>query len=161
MKRFTALILLVVLLFCALSLAGCGANQTDNVLEAWTGDFSEDNFKKAISEYQDGNYTPFTAKGDNELLEVTFKTDYIISSCRVVVPSVVKNNDIDLELKGGIYKIVESEFTFNEVTVSTDWWYDSDDWTKDYTLWSYLVCVEDTDGIKHYYYFRTDYSNAG
>ena len=160
MKRFTALILLVVLLFCALSLAGCGANQTDNVLEAWTGEFSKDNFKKAISEYQDGNYTPFTAKGDNELLEVTFKTDYIISSCQVVVPSVVKNNDIDLELKGGIYKIIESEFTFNEVTVSTDWWYDSDDWTKNYTIWSYLVRVVDTDGIEHYYYFRTDYSNA-
>ena len=59
MKRFTVLILLVVLLFCALSLAGCGANQTDNVLEAWTGDFSKDN----ISFLQKNEYIINDIKG--------------------------------------------------------------------------------------------------
>ena len=36
---------------------------------------------------------------------------------------------------------------------------DNYDWTKNYTIWSYLVCVKDMDGAKHYYYFRTDYSS--
>ena len=95
----------------------------------------------------------FRAIGQSE-----FKTDYKISSCKVIKTSTVKNNDIDLELNGGIYLIVESKFDNNNVTVSTGWWYDSDSWTKDYTTWSYIVCVEDTNGNEHYYYFRTDYS---
>lgn len=161
MKKITAFVLALV---CLLSLAACEANhevnQTDNVLKAWSGDFSEDNFKNAIIEYQDNNYTPITAKGNNELSEVTFKTDHEISSCKVIKTSTVKNNDIDLEMNGGIYLIVESKFDSNNVTVSTGWWYDSDDWAKDYTIWSYIVRVEDTNGNEHYYYFRTDYSSS-
>ena len=45
------------------------------------------------------------------------------------------------------------------VTVSVDWWYSGEDsWVNDYLVWSYLVCVKDTDGNSHYYYFRVDYS---
>ena len=155
MKKILAIFLTVALIF---SLAGCSIQQTGGVLEAWTGDYSEAQFKNTIQEYHT-NYTPIVAEENTELTSVSFKTDFKISSCAVHKVSFVDSADLDAELSGGIYLNVETTYQDKEVTVSTNWWYNTDDWTHDYTIWSYLVRVMDTDGVSHYYYFRTNYSS--
>ncbi|MBR4971755.1 MAG: hypothetical protein IKY59_02160 [Oscillospiraceae bacterium] len=155
MKKIFVILLSAILVF---SLASCGTNQTNGVLKAWTGDYSEEQFVNAINEYQT-NYKPIVSDGKTKMVSVSFDTDFEISSCSVPRVSFVDNNDIDAELSGGICLAVETTFDGKEVTVSTDWWLDASDWTKDYPIWSYLVCVKDMDGVAHYYYFRTDYSS--
>ena len=156
MKKASAFIIIFMLV---LSLASCKMNQRDDILEAWTGDYSEEKFKEAIAEYKT-NYNAIVSDDHTEISSVSFQTDFEISSCTVQRVSLVDDNDVDAELQGSIYLYVETSFDDHEVTVSTDWWYNEDDWTKNYAIWSYLVCVIDSDGAAHYYYFRTDYSPA-
>lgn len=155
MKKTFVVLLIASFVF---SLVSCGTNQTSGVLKAWTGDYSDEQFIDAINEYQT-NYNSIISDGKAEISSVSFNTDFEIVSCSVPRVSFVDNNDIDSELNGGIYLAVETTFDGKEVIVSTDWWYDGSDWTKDYPIWSYLVCVKDADGVAHYYYFRTDYSS--
>lgn len=155
MKKIFVFFWVSILVF---SLASCKSKQTGDVMKAWMGDYSDEKFINAINEYQN-NYSPIVSDGKAEITNVSFETDFEIASCSVHIVSSVENNDINAELQGAIYLYVESTFDGKEVTVSTDWWYDNDDWTKNYTIWSYLVCVKDMDGAKHYYYFRTDYSS--
>lgn len=156
MRKIIAFFLIAILV---MSFAGCGTKQTSGVMEAWVGEYSEEKFVNVTKEYQT-RHDPIVAEGENKITSVSFQTDFEIASCAVTKTSAVDPQDAAFEQRGAIYLAVETSFDGKTATVFTDWWYDGDDWTADYPIWSYLVCVKDTDGAEHYYYFRTDYGAA-
>ncbi len=129
-----------------------------NILNAWTGDFSEEKLKNVIKTYQKG-YKNIVFQSESDAANVTFETPFEISSCSVSRLSVVDDNDINVELKGYIDSWIKTSFDKNQATISTNWWLSQADWTRDHSVWSYLVRIKDVEGIEHYYYFRVDYSN--
>lgn len=153
MRKIIAFFLIAILV---LSFAGCGTKQTSGVMEAWVGEYSEEKFVNVTKEYQT-KHEPIAADGENKITSVSIQTDFEIASCAVVKTSAVDLQDATFEQRGAIYLAVKTSFDGKTATVFTDWWYEGDDWTGDYTVWSYLVCVKDTDGAEHYYYFRTNY----
>lgn len=160
------LIVFVLAVISILSLAGCKEVQTDNytvptdvtsqkenVLKAWTGDFSEEKLINAINEYQ--NHYDTIVCDDVSFKEVSFEADFEVVSCSVARLSSVDNEDIEVELYSYIDLSVQTLCSGNKVTVPIDWWHSGN---KVEPVWSYLVCARDAEGAKHYYYFRTDYS---
>ena len=158
MKRLMASVLVFTILVL---LVGCQGNQPSNaeapnksanVLKAWSGQFSQEELMSAIHEWK-SNYTNIVLEKDGAS-NLSFETDFEVSSCSVIYLSPVDDTDISVELNGYIDLSVQTESKGKTVTVSIDWW-DSED---DYLVWSYLIRVKDTDGGNHYYYFRVDYS---
>ena len=142
----TALILLV----------GWRETQVSNVMKAWSGEFSEGELKSAIKKYQ-RNYANIEL--NNGTSDVSFETDFEVSSCSVTRLSTVDDSDIDVELNGYIDTYIETKYEGSTVTIPVDWWCQTkDSWVNDYLIWSYLVRVKDTYGNSSYYYFRVDYS---
>ncbi len=163
MKKLLAFALAVISI---LSLVACKEVQTDNytaptdvisakehILKAWTGDFSEEKLINTINEYQN-NYDTIVCN-DESPKEVSFEADFEVAACSVTRLSSVDNEDIEVELHGYIDLSVQTLCSGNKVTVPIDWWHSGN---KVEPVWSYLVCARDAEGVKHYYYFRTDYS---
>lgn len=167
MKKVIALVLTFTILAL---LVGCQENQpknteessnttnkTTNVLKAWSGEFSEEELKSAINEYQ-SNYTNVVLEKGNAS-SVSFETDFEVSSCSISRLSRIDDKNIEVELHSYIDLYVETSCDGRTVTIPIDWWYAREDsWVNDYSIWSYLVCVKDANGSNHYYYFRVDYS---
>ena len=167
MKKFMALVLTMV---CVFGLVGCQKPQLERtgkssnpitpnttVLKAWSGEFSEEELKSAINEYQK-NYT-IIALEKNGKSSISFEADFEVSSCSVTRLSLVDDTNIEVELDSYIDLWIETNCDGRTVTIPINWWYAGDDsWVNDYFIWSYLVRVKDTNGSNHYYYFRVDYS---
>ena len=157
MKKTIALVLAF---FCFISLVGCSASQpgkTDSeILNAWTGEFTEEKLKETINLYEK-KYSNIIIDDTVEGASVSFEVDFDVTYCRVTRLSCVSKDDILVELNGYIDLYPETEYSGNRVTIHTDWWND-DSWAKNYPIWSYLVLLKDTDNNEHYYYFRTNYS---
>ena len=164
------LIALVLALICVLGLVGCQETQPENtdkhsntttksppVLKAWSGEFSEEELRSTINEYQ-SNYTSIVLE-EGSAPSVSFETDFEASSCSVIRLSRTDATDIEIELNGYIDLFIEANCDGRTVTIPIDWWYTGNDsWVNDYFVWSYLVHVKDTNGSNHYYYFRVDYT---
>ena len=167
MKR---LIELVLTLTIFILLMGCQETQTSNtetpsnatnkistVMKAWSGEFSEEKLKSAINEYQSNYINVVLEEGGSS--SVSFETDFEVASCSVSRLSRTDDTDIEIELNSYIDLFIETKCDGRMVTIPIDWWYAEDDSrVNDYLVWSYLVCVKDTNGSSHYYYFRVDYS---
>lgn len=132
----------------------------NNILDAWTGEFSKEKYVESIKEYQK-NYSNIVINAEKEdRTHISFETDFEVSSCYVDSLSYVDNNDFNVELNSYISLLVETKCNDKTVTVFTDWWHDeSDSWVNDHMIWAYLVCAKDMSGNNHYFYFRVDYSN--
>ena len=134
------------------------ATPRPNLLKAWSGGFTEEKLKSTITKYQTTCTNFVVKKGSGS--SVSFDTDFDVSWGSVSLLSPVDDSRIETELDGYIDLYVSVVCTDRTVTVPIDWWYrDMDSWTTSYKVWSYLVCLRDTDGNKHYYYFRVDYSD--
>ena len=129
----------------------------NELLKAWTGDFTEEKLKAAIEEYQT-NYTTVSLSAPSRTACVSFETDFDVASCGVIRLSPTDENDISVELDGYIDLTLETKREGNKVTIATGWWYRDDSWANDYPVWSYLVLLKDINGVTYYYYFRIDYS---
>lgn len=128
-------------------------SQKENVLKAWTGDFSEEKLIKAINEYQ--NHYDTIVCDDVSLKDVSFEVDFEVAACSVTRLSSVDKDNIEAELHSYIDLALQTVCNGKEITVPIDWWHSGN---KTEPVWSYLVCARDAEGAKHYYYFRTDYS---
>lgn len=138
---------------------GCHEAQTQSneVLKAWSGEFSEEKLKSAIHAYQT-EYTDIVLEKD-AVSSVSFETDFKASSCSVIRLSRADDTDADVELSGYIDLWIQTDCNGKTVTVPIDWWYtNGNGQNNDCFVWSYLVCVKDVYGRSHYYYFRVDYS---
>ena len=157
MKRWMAFALVVVMLLSA----GCAANtytrSAGNVLYAWSGEYTPENWKGAIAVYR-ADYTPFVFETEAQAESVTIETDFEVESCSVPLLSPVNDHDATIELERYIDLAVETACDGNRVTISTAWWCSDGGFARDYPVWSYLVRVRDREGEEHYYYFRADYS---
>lgn len=128
---------------------------SDNVLKAWTGEFSEEKLKSIIDTYQE-QFSAFVFTDADEAESVTFETDFDAVGCSVTRLSRTDNADMNVELTGYIDLALETTCKDNKVTIPTNWW--SQKTIEHSPVWSYLVRVIDADDDAHYYYFRTDYS---
>ncbi|MBQ4332204.1 MAG: hypothetical protein IJC33_00275 [Clostridia bacterium] len=130
---------------------------SDNVLKigTWT-EFSEDELKAIIGTYQE-QYSAFVFTNADGAKSITFETDFDAVGCMVARLSKTDDTDINVELNGYIDLYLEATCTGNQVTVPVDWWSQRD--INNSPVWSYLVRVSDSDGVDHYYYFRTDYTD--
>ena len=132
-------------------------SEITNVMKAWSGEFSEENLKVAINDYQMNYANVVLEKGG--MSSISFETDFEVSSCSVARLSRTGNVDIEVELNSYIDLFLETNHDGRTVTIPLEWWYTGEDsWVNDYWVWSYLVRVNDVNGINHYYYFRVDYS---
>ena len=162
MKKITLRIVCAAVMLCAVIpiFASCShgeaieENRTkDNVIYAWSGEFSEEKLKDVIETYKNG-YIPFVDGKDQVSLEV----DFDVESYTVARLSMVDDSDTGIELKGYIDLITDTHRDGRRITFNTDWWHRESEKMKQHTLWSYLVLVRDTEGGEHFYYFRVDYS---
>ena len=164
------------ILIIALLLAGCKAPHPDNTkptndtqppatteatpkpnaIYGWTGEFSEENFRKTIEKYQE-TCTPFVSDGTNGT-SVSFETNLEGFSVSVPRVSQVDDRDINFEISSYLCQSFDAMRVDGRITVVTDWWHKSDGWTRRIPVWSYLVCVGDKEGAVHYFYFRVQYS---
>ena len=122
MRKIIAFFLIAILV---LSFAGCGTKQTSGVMEAWVGEYSEENFVNVTKEYQT-KHEPVVASGENKITSVPIQTDFEIASCAVVKTSAVDLQDATFEQRGAIYLAVKTSFDGKTATVFTDWWYEGD-----------------------------------
>lgn len=128
----------------------------ENVLKAWSGSFSEEKHKEVILDYRE-NYTPVTFSNIGDNKSVTFEIDFEAVSGHACSIAHVDDSDINIELTSYIDSIIVAEISGNKVTMDLGWWYDESR-VQNHPVWSYLVCLKDTEGNNHYYYFRVDYS---
>ena len=119
--------------------------------------------RKAIADYAAG-YTPYTSKMAIGVLtgvtEITFETDYDIAKTTVYRIARVDENNADAELRGYSGGKPKAKWDGRTVTVDIGWWHESDSWTKSNPVWSYVICVKDTSGTFHNYYFRVEYATT-
>lgn len=145
----------------SIELFGCGDNKNTEknyVLNAWTGDFSQEKLKDTIYEYQQ-NYSNIVFEKADDISDVSFEVDFEVSSVFVTLLSRVDERDENVELNGYIDLVVNAKFDSKKVYVNTDWWFgDGESWVSNHPVWSYLVRVTDNKNTEHYYYFRVDYS---
>lgn len=158
MKKIIIIMLTVLI---SMELFGCGDNKNTEknyVLNAWTGDFSQEKLKDTIYEYQQ-NYSNIVFEKADDISDVSFEVDFEVSSVFVTLLSRVDERDESVELNGYIDLVVNTKFDKNKVSVNTDWWFrDGESWVNKHPVWSYLVKVTDNKNTEHYYYFRVDYS---
>ena len=158
LQKLYALLLAVSLMLCA-----CGGNQSQNaidsaVMPAWEGDFSLENRKNTIAEYQKKYIPVYYVNVESD--SVTFQLDFEGAACGKVTLT-----PVDDSVKGAELNTI-MDFTGNAsvdgktVTVDISWWFDASDTIRSYKLWSYLFWVTDAEGVRHYYYFRLDYTIA-
>ena len=162
MKKITLRIVCAAVMLCAVIpiFASCSRGDAieesrtkDNVIYARSGEFSEEKLKDVIETYKNG-YIPFVDGKDQVSLEVDFDVEsYIVARL-----SMVDDSDTGIELNGYIDLITDTHRDGRRITFNTDWWHRESEKMKQYTLWSYLVLVRDTEGGEHFYYFRVDYS---
>lgn len=160
MKKVMAIVLASILL---LSLAGCGHPEEtepgddqprETILKAWTGEYSKEKREEAIREYQ-RNYSNIVFEDADDAATVSFEVEHDVASCYVSMVAPVSQSDMEVELGGYIDLFVKTEYQDNKVTIHTGWGLE-----ESRGVWSYLVCVKDTEGAAHYYYFRVDYTTA-
>lgn len=124
---------------------------------------SAEDSRKVIAEYKTG-YTPVVSRMENGVLtgalEFSFETDYDISKAVLYRMARVDETDADAELRGYSGKEPKVNRDGRKVTVDIGWWHESNGWVKSHPLWSYIVCVEDTTGTFHNYYFRVEYATT-
>lgn len=132
---------------------------SDSILEAWDGEFDEEKLKTAIAEYEKSCSAYVLTEAE---VNVPFflTLNYEPKSAKVVRLAPADQKDSGFELKTYIDMTLSPTCVGNNVAVEVAWWYSEHElsWTRDYTLWSYLLRVKDTDGGEHYYYFRVSYS---
>lgn len=162
MKKIALRLLCAVAMLCTVipifaSCSGGGdaeeSHAKNNVLYAWSGEFSEEKLKKVIETYKN-SYIPFVDGKD----QVSLEADFDVESYTVARLSKVDDSDTGIELNGYIDLITDTHRDERKITFNTDWWHRESEKMKQYTLWSYLVLVRDTEGGEHFYYFRVDYS---
>ena len=157
-------IIFALALMLVLAFTGCDKHTSDapmqigkdNLLHAWTGEFSEAKLTEAINEYQK-NYCNFVVDADNVKKGVFFTVDFEDHLCSVTRLSRTDGKDINVELGGYIDLYIPIDCDGNKITIPTDWW-SRNNYGPNESVWSYLVRVEDKEGLEHYYYFRVDYS---
>lgn len=120
-------------------------NVNNNVYEGWQGEFSEDKYLTTIQEYSK-SYTPI--KG-NDVYEVYFTTNFDMSGAKVYYMSSVNETDPRYELTHYFDKVVPVIGTGMDVIVDIR--------EERVETLSYLIKLTDTEGQKHWYYFRVDY----
>ena len=106
MRKIKVLLLAAIL---AVSFAGCGREQTNGVMEAWVGAYSEEKFVNVTKEYQT-KHDPIAAEGENKITSVSFRTDFEIASCAVTKTSAVDPQNATFEQRGAIYLAVKTSF---------------------------------------------------
>lgn len=127
-------------------------NKTQNVLNAWSGAFYENQYKIAIQEYTNKYESIAFEEG---LSSVNFTTKYNVMSCSVVRVAAVDENNPDFELLEGVTDFpFETSFKENSVNIPI---YSAES-VPENSIVSYLVHVETIQGYNIYYYFRVDYS---
>ena len=127
-----------------------------HVLYGWTGEYSDENFRKTIETYLQ-DCTPYVSDGTNGN-SVSFEMNLEVVGAGVSRLTGVDDRDVAGELSGYLCTSVDVTHVDGRITVATDWWHKDDGWTRDIPIWSYLVCVKDKTGAKHYCYFRVKYS---
>ena len=155
MKRVLALLLTMGLLLC-----GCSKqkeNRIDgSVLAAWEGKFAVEQRESAIAEYQK-RFIPVYAV-NVEGTEVVFELDFEGVACGSVLLTPVDDSTKGAELSTVIDFTGEAAVDGTTVTVDIGWWQNAQDNVRNYKLWSYLFWVTDAQDVRHYYYFRVDYT---
>ena len=126
-----------------------------SVLKAWAGGLTQDKLKSAINEYTK-NYKNIVLPKDTDY-KYYFETDFEIKDCRVLRVSAVDENNADYEIyEGGFNFHGQSSYDGKTVKVSL---LEYDESMEKHPIVSYVVWAEDSEGVKHCYYFRVDYSN--
>lgn len=154
--RLFALSVAVVLL-----LAACAKGQkTDkidaSVLSAWEGSYSVQNRKDAIAEYQKKYIPVYIVNTENNA--VSFQIDFEGTECGSVMLTPVDDSTKGAELNTVMDFTGNASVDGKTVTVDISWWFDAKASIRTYKLWSYLFWVKDAEGVRHYYYFRMDYT---
>lgn len=155
LQKFCALLLAVVVL-CA-----CGDKRPQNaidsaVMPAWVGDFSLEKRKNTIAEYQKKYIPVYYVNVESDT--VTFQLDFEGAECGAVTLTPVDDSVKGSELNTIIDFTGEASVDGKTVTVDISWWFGASDTVRSYKLWSYLFWVKDAEGVRHYYYFRVDYT---
>lgn len=132
-------------------------NSQKNIYNAGTVKLTEDERENIINEYQN-SYSPIVAGNISISKYVLIEVDFDINVCRVQLLSPVDDND-NTELNCVYDTAVHTRKKRNDILIDIGSWYESD-YNHEYTVYSYTVRVEDSDGNDHWYYFRVDYSNA-
>lgn len=123
----------------------------ENILHAWSGEYSDDNLTEAIKKYEE-SYKPITVSKKSELtFPVNIKAKHV--SLRLAA---AEENNPTFEISRVLNHDVKTEIRTEEIFVDIGWRYGSSNGMKQ-SLWSYLVTVTDENDVKHNYYFRVSY----
>ena len=124
-----------------------------HVAKGWSGEYSRKKYEQTIGTYRITR-KPFSIKGGNVKEQVSFRVSFMPKQCRVMYVSKVD------EQRGKYYEIdhysdmsIAVTLSGNEVTVEIP----NHDEMREHKTWSYLLCITDTNGKGHYYYFRISY----
>ena len=126
----------------------------ESILEAWTGEFTEEKLDSAIKEYKTNYKNIIFREG---AWRVGFSIGFKTSSCVVVRTSIVDENNAEFELNEGALDFNPNvDVNINKVAYLPI--YTAKELPENCSIISYLVCAENYAGEEHYYYFRVDYS---
>ncbi len=127
------------------------------VFDICEDEFSEDALKETIEDFQ-AHGTPYEVERGND---ISFNVSGKVKSAYVQCVRRADGDDIDDEIRGGIYLLVNSTLDSGDelstVTVDTDWWYDMSELSRACSLWSYVVHIEYADGINAWLYLRAHF----
>lgn len=170
-KTKTTSLLLIVLILLPTILTGCtqGGEPKETVSipssdipslgsPVFMHNITDKNLKDTISAHANGGINVSVKKGDS----FSFRVDGISEVKKYSIPRLapVDKYDPDYELSSytDMYLPLEYDKETGIFTVSTDWWYSSTGWVSDYSVWSFLIRIEDDGENAHYYYFRMIFS---
>lgn len=154
-QLFSLLLAVIVLLSACADKPNSNAID-DMVLSAWEGSFSIENRRNAIHTYAK-KFIPVYA-GNLEGDFVSFTIDFDATECGHAILAPVNDTAKDAELNTIVDFVGDVSVRDKVVTVDVSWWYDSEAPVKNHQQWSYLFWVSDASDVRHYYYFRVDYS---
>lgn len=129
---------------------------SNHVLKGWKGEYSKQAFKDTVAKFAENKMTPVVFYEGNADSVVTFSVDCNAQS--VYVTSAI---NIEKETEDLLNRSFDAKIENDMISIPVGWWYSEDGFVKNYSIWSYLVCVTDHKGVDHYYYFRVDYASNG
>lgn len=134
----------------------------------WVGEYNMDTFLKASNSYVQSGKKPVSYYNKSmpayDHISPTMETasltvSYPIQSCRVMGIAPATNHALT-EYQEITARSIETHAEGCTAYIDLSWWEDEDNVDVSViAVWSYIIELTDMENVKHYYYFRVDYTN--
>ena len=135
----------------------------------WTGEYNEETYIAAVNEYVQSGKKPVSYYNKSVptynhvgpvLEKLSLTVSYPIKSCDNMWPALTSDT-AEEEYQRRTFALIDTYVEGKTVYIDLGWLEKSSDYNPftNFKEWSCVIVLKDMNNVKHYYYFRVDYTN--